>query len=89
MLGSIADVVSNVVTTAGVVAGGAPIMAAPAPAGTDEASVLATANTSAHTANFLAVAATGFMELTRYAGTIGMADAAYEIVDGANAAQFL
>jgi hypothetical protein len=89
MLGAITEVVSNVATTAGVVAGGAPIMTAPAPAGTDEASALATANVSESTADFLAVAANGFLELARYAGTIGTADASYALVDEANAAQFL
>jgi len=50
---------------------------------------LATANVSESTADFLAVAANGFLELARYAGTIGTADASYALVDEANAAQFL
>ena len=43
MLSSVAEVASNVATTAGVIDGGAPVIMAPAPAGTDEASTLATA----------------------------------------------
>lgn len=85
----IADVVSNVAGTAGVIDGGAPVMMSPVPAGTDEASVLATANTSAHSANFLAVVAAGLQELTRYAGALGVADANYSMVDAANGTQFL
>jgi hypothetical protein len=89
MMAGIADVVSNVATTAGVVDGGAPLISAPPPAGTDEASALATVNTSAHSANFLSVSALGFMEMAHYAGTLGIADASYEIVDAANGTQFL
>lgn len=89
LLGSVTDTVSNVATTASIVAGGAPMIAAPLPAGSDEASALATANTSVHAANFLAVAAAGFMEMARYAGNVGLCEANYEIVDAANASQFL
>lgn len=89
MLAGMADVVSNVVSTAGVVDGGAPVIMAPPPAGTDEASALATVNTSAHSANFLATSALGFLAMSHYAGTLGIADASYAIVDAANGAQFL
>ncbi|MGH3582724.1 MAG: PE domain-containing protein [Mycobacterium sp.] len=89
MMGSIAEVVSNVASTAGVIDGGAPVLMAPVPAGTDEASMLATANTSAHSADLLGTAAMGFLELARYAGALGVANASYEIVDSANGTQFL
>ncbi|KAA1249871.1 PE domain-containing protein [Mycobacterium simiae] len=89
MMASIADVVSNVASTAGVIDGAAPVIMAPAPAGTDEASALATMNTSAHSADLLGTSALGFLELARYAGALGVADASYEIVDAANGSQFL
>lgn len=89
MLTSVAEVASNVASTAGVIDGGAPVIMAPAPAGTDEASALATANTSAHSADLLATSAMGFLELARFAGTLGIANANYEMVDDANATQFL
>lgn len=89
MTASIGDVVSNVAATAGVIDGGAPVIMAPAPAGTDEASALATVNTSAHSADLLGTAAMGFLELARFAGTLGVADASYEAVDAANGSQFL
>lgn len=89
LLASVADTVSNVVTTAAVVDGGAVAISTPAPAGSDEASALATANTSLHSANFLAVAALSFADMGMYAGNIGLCDAGYEAVDAANGAQFL
>ena len=89
LMGSVTDTVSNVATTASIVAGGAPVIAAPLPAGSDEASALATANTSVHSANFLAVAAAGFAEMARYAGNVGLCQANYEMVDAANGTQFL
>jgi len=78
-----------VTTTASVVTGGAPVITLPPPAGTDEASALATANTSLQSATFLLAAAQSFLELGRYAGSIGYCNASYEIVDGANGSQFL
>ncbi|MFN6548135.1 hypothetical protein [Mycolicibacterium nivoides] len=89
MMASVADVASNVASTAAVIDGGAPIMMAPAPAGTDEASMLATANTSAHSADLLGTSVAGFMELARLAGALGVVDASVTIVDTANGAQFL
>lgn len=89
MMSSVADVASNVASTASVIAGGAPVIMAPVPAGTDEASMLATANTSAQSADLLGTASMGFLELTRYAGTIGAANASYTIVDAANGSQYL
>jgi hypothetical protein len=89
MMAAIADVVSNVAHTAGAVNGGAPMIMAPPPAGADEASALATVNTSAHSAHFLSTAAQGFLHMAHYAGTLGVADASYEITDGANGMQFL
>ena len=88
LLAAVTDTVSNVSTTAGVVDGAAVMISAPLPAGSDEASALATANTSAHSANFLGVAAHSFVEMARYAGNIGMCDVTYEAVDDANATQF-
>lgn len=80
------DVVSNASTTAGVVAGGAPMMGATLPAGTDEASVLASGNTSLHAANFVGVAATAAMLLgVQYGGQLGSCAFNYDLVDGANA----
>ncbi|RFZ63034.1 hypothetical protein DE4576_04973 [Mycobacterium marinum] len=89
MMASIAEVASNVASTAAVIDGGAPALTASVPAGTDEASVLATANTSAHSADLLGTAAAGLLELARFAGTLGVADASYEVVDAANGTQFL
>lgn len=89
LLGSVTDTVSNVATTAAIVTAGAPLMTAPLPAGSDEASALATANAAAHAANFLAVAAPGFAEMARYAGNVGMCEANYTTVDSANGSQFL
>lgn len=89
MMASVADVVSNVAATAGVIDGGAPVIMAPAPAGTDEASALATANTSAHAADLLGTSMLGFLELGRFAGTLGITDASYTTVDAANSTQFL
>ncbi|MDQ1246838.1 MAG: hypothetical protein QG597_1206 [Actinomycetota bacterium] len=89
LLAAVNDTVSNVVTTATVVSGGAPLMVAPPPAGSDEASALATVNTTAHSANFLAVAAMNFLEMARYAGNIGMCEAATDMVDSANGMQFV
>ena len=86
---SVADTVSNATSTAAVITGGAALMGSPAPASTDEASALASANTSVHAANFLAVAALHIADMARYAGNIAMANATYEMVDDANAAQFL
>lgn len=88
MTASMTDVVSNTVATAGIVAGGAPALA-PLPAGTDEASALATANVALHSANFLAVAAASFAHLGLYAGALGFANAGYEITDLANGSMFL
>jgi hypothetical protein len=89
MVASIAEVANNVAATAAVIDGGAPVIMAPAPAGSDEASALATVNTSAHSADLLGTSAMGFLELARFAGTLGVADASYEMVDAANGAQFL
>lgn len=89
MMAGVADVASNVASTAGVIAGGAPVIMAPVPAGTDEASMLATANTSAQSADLLGTASMGFLELARYAGTLGVVDASYTTVDAANGSQFL
>lgn len=89
LLAGVTDTVSNVATTASIVAAAAPIITAPLPAGSDEASALATANTSAHSANFLAVAAASFIEMARFAGNVGMCEATYQTVDAANATQFL
>ena len=89
LLAAVTDTVSNVATTAAVVDGAAALISAPLPAGSDEASALASANTSAHSANFLAVAAHSFIEMARYAGNIGLCDATYEAVDAANGAQFI
>ena len=89
MMASVADVVSNAAATAGVIDGGAPVIMAPAPAGTDEASALATANTSAHAADLLGTAHLGFLELARYADTLAITDASYTTVDAANSTQFL
>jgi hypothetical protein len=89
LLASVGDTVSNVVATAGIVNGAAPLIAAPLPAGTDEASVLATANAAVHSANFLAVAAAAFAGMAHYAGTIGLVEGAYETVDAANGTQFV
>ncbi|MFZ2242899.1 MAG: PE domain-containing protein [Gordonia amarae] len=89
LLGSVGEVVSNTVTTATVVDGGSVLMCSAAPAGSDEASVLASANTTAHTANFLAVASTAFVEMGRFAGALGAVSAGYEVVDDANGAQFI
>jgi hypothetical protein len=89
MMASVADVVSNAATTAGVIDGGAPVIMAPAPAGTDEASALATANTSAHAADLLATAAMGFLQMAQFAGTLAVTDASYTTVDAANSTQFV
>ena len=86
---SVADTVSNVTSTAAVITGGAALMGSSLPAGSDEASALASANTSVHAANFLAVAAMGLSDMARYAGNIAMANATYEMVDDANASQFI
>jgi len=86
---AVSDTVSNVATTAGVIDGAAVMISAPLPAGSDEASALASASTSAHSANFLAVAAHSFIEMARYAGNIGLCDATYEMVDAANGSQFV
>lgn len=88
MMGALADVVSNAASTASIVAGGAPAIMAPVPAGTDEASALASANTGVHSANFLATSAAGFVELVQYAAVLGGVDAAFTATDTANATQF-
>lgn len=89
LLAAVNDTVTNVAATAAVVDGAAPLIVAPPPAGSDEASALATVNTTAHSANFLAVAALNFEEMSRYAGNIGMCEAATDIADTANGAQFV
>lgn len=89
MLASVTDVASNVASTASVIAGGAPVIIAPVPAGTDEASMLATANTSAQSADLLGTASMGFLELARFAGTLGAANTSYTVVDAANGTQYL
>jgi hypothetical protein len=85
----VTDVVSNAATTASVVAGGAPAIVAPPPAGADEASALATMNTTAHSANFLATAASSVMEMGRHAAQLGATGLMYEAIDAANAAAIL
>jgi hypothetical protein len=89
LLTGVTDVVSNAATTASVVAGGAPAIVAPPVAGTDEASALATVNTTAHSANFLATAAQSVLEQGHYAGQLGSTGLMYEAVDAANAAAVL
>jgi PE family len=89
MMAATVETASNVATTAGVITGAAPAVTAPPPAGTDEASALATANTSVHAADFLATSAQAFLEMARYAGTIALADGSYTVVDAANCAQFV
>lgn len=86
LLAAVNDTVSNVTATATVVLGAAPLIAAPAPAGTDDASALATASAAAHAANFLAVATHGMTELGAYAAAIGQCAVTYQLVDAANAA---
>lgn len=85
----VTDVVSNAATTAAVVAGGAPAIVAPAPAGADEASALATMQTTAHSANFLATAAATVLELGHHAAQLGAIGLNYEAIDAANAAAML
>ncbi|SON61874.1 hypothetical protein MSIMFI_03393 [Mycobacterium simulans] len=86
LLAGVVDVVSNAATTASVVAGTAPGTIAPPVAGTDEASALASLNTSVHAAEFLATAAHGTFTLGHYAGALGNSGVAYEVVDDGNAA---
>ena len=83
------DVVSNAATTASVVAGGAPAIIAPPPAGADEASALATMQTTAHSANFLATAANAVLELGHHGAQLGATALMYEATDAANAAAVL
>lgn len=85
----VADVAGNAATTAAVVSGGAPAIVAPPPAGADEASALATINTTAHSANFLATAANAVLELGRHAAQLGATGLLYEATDAANAAAVL
>ncbi len=89
LMAAVTDTVSNTATTGAVVASAAPVIAAPLPAGTDEASALAVANCVAHAANFLGVAAAQLGQMAAFAGTIGLCDAAFETVDAANGTQFL
>ncbi|MGV0743862.1 PE domain-containing protein [Mycolicibacterium sp. XJ870] len=84
-----AEVTSDVESTGAVVAGGAPAGTALAPAAADEASALAVVNTSAHTAQFLAVAAQLAVEQTRYAKVLGATGVNYGLEDAANASMFL
>lgn len=90
MQGGVMDVTSNVMVTAGVIDGGAPLMVgASVVAGTDEASALASLNTTAHTANFLGVSAMGFFEMARFAGALGACDFGYTAEDAANSTMFV
>lgn len=82
------DIAGVVARGAAVVAGGATAAAEPAPAGVDEASSLAVVNTSAHTAQFLAVAAQVAAEQTRYANALGSAGFSYGVEDVANGSMF-
>ncbi len=89
LLAAVNDTVSNVVSTAAVVDGAAALIVAPPPAGSDEASALATLNTTAHSANFLAVAAQNFAEMAHFAGNLGLCEAVTDLTDAANGAQYI
>lgn len=88
LLAGVDDVVTNVTDAAAAVAAGVQAVTAPAVAGTDEASALASLNTGVHGANFLAIAGQAFIELGRYAGALGSAYGTYANTDAANGTMF-
>ncbi|MCB1264289.1 MAG: PE domain-containing protein [Mycobacterium sp.] len=88
LMAGVDDVVANVTGAASAVAAGVQAVTAPAVAGTDEASALASLNTGVHGASFLAIAGQAFVELARYAGVLGSAYGTYAETDAANGAVF-
>lgn len=82
-------VIANVASTSAVLAGEAPTMTGAVPAGTDEASVMASANVTAHTAQFMGTAAKAALEMGRYGMKLATTAATYEVVDDANSTMFL
>ncbi len=88
LMSGVSEVVTNVTSAASAVAAIAGAVTAPAVAGTDEASALASLNTGIHGSNFLAIAGQAFIELARYAGALGSAYSAYTGTDSANSTTF-
>ncbi len=82
------EVMGNVATTAGVVTGGASVVAATVPAGVDDVSALASAASAAHAANFLAVSAVDHAEFAHYGVSLASVAGGYLLTDTAGVTHF-
>ena len=80
------EVIGNVTTTSGLVGGSAGTLGAVIPAGADDVSLLVSAGSAAHAANFLATTVVDHAEVAQYAVSLSAVAATYIMAD--NAVQF-
>ncbi|GAB3134271.1 hypothetical protein GCM10027289_25830 [Tsukamurella serpentis] len=80
------EVMANVATTSGLIGGASGAIGATVPAGADEVSMLASAGSAAHAANFLATSVVDHAEVAQYGVSLSAVAATYISAD--NAVQF-
>lgn len=80
------EVMANIATTSGLIGGAAGAIGAVVPAGVDDVSVMVSASSAAHAANFLATSVVDHAEVAQYAVSLSAAAATYVTAD--NAVQF-
>ncbi|WP_308297423.1 PE domain-containing protein [Tsukamurella paurometabola] len=80
------EVMANVATTAGSIGGAAGALGAVVPAGADAVSLLVSASSAAHAANFLATSIIDHAEVAQYAVSLSAVASTYIMAD--NAVQF-
>ncbi|SLH41133.1 hypothetical protein [Mycobacteroides abscessus] len=86
--GEVANAGSNVATTASEVVSTTAPAIVPAPAGTDEASALASLNVGANTADLLGTAASDFAAEAEYVAALAHVAATSTATDAANSGMF-
>lgn len=80
------EVMTNVATTSGLIGGAAGSIGAIVPAGADDVSLLVSATSAAHAANFLATSVVDHAEVAQYAVSLSAVAATYIMAD--NTVQF-
>ncbi|GAA0999370.1 PE family protein [Tsukamurella strandjordii] len=77
------EVIGNVASTSGLVGGAAGTLGAVVPAGADDVSLLVSAGSAAHAANYLAVTVVDHAEVAQYAVSLSAVAATYIAADNA------
>ncbi|NKY20136.1 PE family protein [Tsukamurella spumae] len=80
------EVLANVATTSGLIGGAAGTIGAVVPAGADDVSLLVSAGSAAHAANFLATSVVDHAEVAQYGVSLAAVASTYIMAD--NAVQF-